>query len=109
MGELTEGEDPQVLPMLTREDEQRGAVRQSAAQCAPHSAVQRALPSESAARHKRQRLQYLRRCRRARSDAVVRHRREFQLSAECAGFLSLWTVLGVLGGQFGFRGSRRVF
>ena len=28
MGELTEGEDPEVLPMLTREDEQRGAVRQ---------------------------------------------------------------------------------
>ena len=84
MGELTEGEDPQVLPMLTREDEQcehRGAVRQSAAQRALHSAAQRALPSESEARHKRQRLQYPRRCRRARSDAVVRHRREFQLSA----------------------------
>ena len=28
MGELTEGEDPEVLPMLTREDEHRGAVRQ---------------------------------------------------------------------------------
>ena len=77
MVELTQGEDPQVLPMLTREDE-RGAVRLNVRHthsAAHQRAAQRALPSESsssAARHKRQRLQYPHRCRRARSDAVMR-------------------------------------